>query len=220
MPETRIIDVVELGRGLGVPEGRFTAPNDPNGFSVVMQYWTKEHLHSAFKELEPQRALGGRVGLFGHVEAWVMLALAHFLMPACEVCYIAPLRKGEVQLLELELSTPLPQGRSETAQSLRYSIKEADERLLIEYDADGSGDENVHLMEPDALPQLVLPEIPQGRHVFLRGNGAFSAQVMIANGFAPHAKSVWTSYRDDTRYYCALSRCAEMEPGDVMESVL
>lgn len=220
MDDTKLIDVVGLGRSLGVPEGTFSPPGNPDGRPpMVMQYWTKEHLHGAFDALVELKAQGGRVALVGHIEAWVMLAIARYLMPECRVFYVSPPRPGDAGPVELDLCVPLPLGELNPELNFKYSMHEEGDRLYIDYDVDCSGDDNVHTMDPARIPELVLPPIPADRHVFLYGSGPFSAQVAVANAYVPFSKSVSTAYREDAVYYCAVSGCEGIEPGDTVPRV-
>lgn len=209
-----LIDVVELGRALNVPEGQFTPPIPDGRPPMVMQYWSRDHLRRAFARLAPFKQRGGRAALIGHIEAWVMLALARYLMPECHVYYVSPPRPGETEYVELDLCSPLPLGELNPEMSFVYSIREEGDRLFMEYDVDCSGDENIHTIDPARIPELVLPPIPADKHVFLHASGPFSAQVAIANAYVPISKSVSIAYRDDVVYHCAASRGAEIEPGD------
>ena len=220
MDDKKLIDVVELGRALGVPEGLFSPPGGSDGRPpMVMQYWTKAHLRRAFDTLAGLRAQGGCAALVGHIEAWVMLAIARYLMPECRVFYVSPPCPGDAGPVELGLSVPLSFGEPDPALNFRYSMREEGDRLYIDYDVDCSGDDNVHTMDPARIPELVLPPVPADRHVFLYGKGPFSAQVAVANAYVPFSKSVSCAYREDEVYYCEASHCAGLEPGDTVPRV-
>lgn len=208
------IDIINIGRQVGVPTRTFVPPIPGETRAVTVQDWDEPSLQKAIAYLLPQKAQGGTVVLTGHVDAWVIVALSRALQPECEVLYGAGLHGPGTPPVATPL-IQLPIGEKNPQLRLDYSLRIEGDNCYLEYRVDDPDAPPgvIHTFNNDDLPALILPEVPADKHLFLYAHACYYVQVNVTNSYTRYAKSVSTAYLDRPEYRCAYSSDASMQIG-------
>lgn len=215
MAEQIWIDIIEIGRQVGVPTRTFIPPIPGETHAVTVQDWDAPSLQKAIDYLAPQKAAGGAVVLTGHVDAWIIIALSRALAPECEVFYGAGLDGPGAPPVATPL-IQLPVGEKNPRLRFDYEMRIEGENCYLEYRVDDPDAPPgvVHTFCNDDLPELVLPEVPADKHLFLYAHACYYVQVNVTNSYMRYARSVSTAYLDRPEYRCAYSSDPALRPGD------
>jgi hypothetical protein len=213
MSELIWLDAIEVGRQVGVPERTFLPPVPGETHYVTEQSWNKEYLKKAIEKIAPYKQAGGTVVITGHVDAWVVLGLGNSLRPECEIQYGAGL-DGPGKPATATKLLQLPMGELNPQLRFVHSMRVEGDNCYLAYQVDDPTRGPGHTFDNDKLPELVLPTIPEGKHLFLYAQACYYVQVNVTNSYAQYAKSVSTAYHDTPVYHCAWSSSPDIEPGD------
>lgn len=203
-----IIDVSLIGKKLGVPEDEIGAVD---GSKFKLQRWNKGHFIKAIEELkycfkEPEKTY-----LLTEVPApWITLALIHALQPL-KVHYLYPAPGGD----DLEM-IDLKRGRQSPNYDVDFEVIEQGDNVYINLNSDTPETETTgkHTFDLANLPNVVIPDIPAGRNVFIHGKGMYGVMVCIARNYMSNCRSL-SMAAHETDYICAVSFTKELEVGDV-----
>ena len=209
MSEIYVLDLAVVGKELGVPEKEVTPPF-PNAKPMLQQVWTDEYVFKlidyAKENIKPK---GGVVSLLGHVEMWIAMALAHALRPECDVRFASPNHDENntfthLPAYDVKYGEPTP-GYSQT-------VEEKGDYLYIDYTI--SEDIPWNTLLDETLPNLVLPEIPQGKKLVLAANAHYPLQWVVMNAYARGCSAMFSNDHGSPNYRCSYSVDPAVKVGD------
>lgn len=210
--EKVIINLNELGEKMGTPKEEVTFPDG----KFMLQQWDKTHIKKVINELQSCFNEPEKIYLLTDSPApWITLALIEALQPL-KVMYLYPRSDGvELDLCELE------RGERESNYDVVFEIIDDGDNLFINLNSDRPEAEILvkHTFDTENLCKVVIPEIPEGRHVFIHGKGMFCVTVCVARNYLRNSKSVSLAAHDSD-YICAVSYSYELKPGDVTPRTL
>ena len=210
-----IINVGKIGKRHGFPTEEFVFPN---GMKVNVQKWKKEHIQKVISELKYCFDKPENTYLLTEVpEPWITLALYEALQPL-KVLYLFPREeKGD----ELELCE-LKKGEKSPNYDVVFEVVEDGDEVFINLNSDNPNikpTRGPHTFNPENLCKVAIPEIPEGKHVYVHGKGMFCVMVCVAKNYVKGSKSVsLAAHAAD--YTCSVSFTDECEIGDVKSRTL
>ncbi len=221
MSEAILINVEEVGRAVHVPEEYIVPPiaGARPEQKVLVQSWDRPALERAMEYLAHFKEEKAHVAFYGHVDAWIIMALTDYLRPDCEVDYAQPNHghshvEGAPPVLVMPF-IDIPVGDTPNPDVFfEISIAVEGSKVFLRYRADDPNKEGMHNFNLADLPRLVLPRIGSDQDLYLFGVGAYPVQVQVTNTFARYARSVSTANHSDAVYHCAVSQNPDIRPGD------
>ena len=185
----------------------------PDGKVFTHQYWEKDSMVAAVKVAQQWQLKGKDAMLQGGVPTWLVAAVVQVINADRAFFYCDYLGK-DVELV------PLPVGEVNPEGGIEFNVYEEDDKVYVHYIADPPEvKKHVHTLEQ--LAKVVVPRIPENKHVFLWGIAATHIQVCLVKSYAPLSKSVSLSNYTDQflygapRFTCTITKTAERELGDV-----
>lgn len=206
-PKNNIIDIQELGAKIGMEEKEQKLPN---GKVINTLLWDQENLLKAVKEVSHFSEEGKSVIITGAAPAWLVSALTHAVHPCPVSVYVSQIRK-DIDIPQLIHGEKNPDGE------VNFKVTEKGESVLIEYNMelpDGftSYDEN-------NVTKVVVPEIPQGKDVYISGRGPNYLTVAIAEAYA-HTNSSVSLFQPGIGYTCSITHSRNKKLGDLTKDPL
>ncbi|MEG1022404.1 MAG: CRISPR-associated protein Csx3 [Myroides sp.] len=194
--EKETVNIIELGKSIGMEEKEQTLPN---GKVVKSLVWHGEDLIKAVEAVRHLSGNGNPVVFDGPAPAWVVTALSHAVHP-CKTSVYVPQIGEEVDIVNA------PHGDPNKEAEVVFKVKSSGGAVLIEY-------ELTNLVYDEAnLSKLVVPEIPNGIPVYISGRGPNYLTTSIAEAYA-HTNSSISLFQPGVGYTCAITHSRKKELG-------
>ena len=190
----------EVGRAVNVPE-EYIVPPVPGARpdqKVLVQNWDKAAIDRAVSYLDHYRAERAHIAVYGHVDAWIVMAIVTALRPDCQVDYGQP-NHGYVKeenaptILVMPFEPITVGGAPNPDVYFDVSMIEDQDKVFLTYRADDPNKEGMHNFDLADLKRLVLPAVDPDKDLYLFGVGAYPVQVQITNTYCQVARSVSTA---------------------------
>lgn len=194
------IDIMELGKSIGMEEQEKTLPNGKVINSLV---WDQENLKKAVNEVKGLSGEGKPVRITGAAPAWLVSALTHTVHP-CPVSVYIPTKNKYVDIPQLTKGEPNPEG------GIDFQVTEKGEAVLIE----GEISHESRIYEEDDLSKVVVPEVPHGKEVYISGKLPNYLTVAIAEAYA-HTNSSVSLNQPGIGYTCSITHTRSKSLGDL-----
>jgi len=208
-----LVDLFELSDQIGAP---FKPHLLPNGIEVQEPIWDNTLYYKALDWLSAYRDQPDTILLLTNSPApWITMGLLHDLKPL-KVNYLYP-RKGGV---ELEMPK-LQRGVQENNCDVKFEVIEQDGKIFINMTSDRpeAADTGKHTFRTENLPEVMIPEIPGGKDVFIHAKGMFCVMVCVGLNYIEDAKSVSIAWHQED-YHCGYSADPSRPIGAVEKCVL
>ena len=202
-----IIDIAKLGAQVGMEAKEQTLPNGKVVNSLV---WDQEHLLKAVEAVKHLSEEGKPVEINGAAPAWLVSALTHTVHP-CPVSVYVPQIGKAVAIPELAHGEANPEGE------VSFKTTEKGDSVLIEYNLDLP--EGVTTYDEENLPKVVVPEIPEGKAVYISGRGPNYLTTAIAEAYA-HTNSSVSLFQPGVGYTCSITHSRSKRLGDLTKDPL
>ena len=199
-PVINTIDIQELGAKIGMEakEQRL-----PNGKVVNTLVWDQENLKKAVKEVTPLSDEGKPVIITGAAPAWLVSALTHAVHP-CPVSIYVP---------QIDNTVDIPQlghGEKNKEGEVDFKVTEKGESVLIEYNMELP--EGFTTYDEKNVGKVVVPEVPQGKAIYISGRGPNYLTVAIAEAYS-HTNSSVSLFQPGIGYTCSITHSRDKELG-------
>ena len=205
--EVNVIDIAELGESIGmVPEQKTL----PNGKVVNSLVWDQETLLKAVNEVKHLSEEGKPVRITGAAPAWLVSALTHTVHP-CPVGVYMPQIGKDVDIPQLAHGEANPEGE------VAFKTTEKGDSILIEYNMDLP--EGITTYDENNLSKVVVPDVAQGKAVYLSGRGPNYLTVAIAEAYA-HTNSSVSLFQPGVGYTCSITHSRSKKLGDLTKDPL
>ena len=201
------INTKELAEKLGMEPQKRTLGN---GRVVEQIVWTQEDLLKAVKEVKHLSAEGKPVRIDGPAPAWLVSALTHTVHPSPVSVYVPQIGK-DVPVGGLKHGEQNPEGE------VKFKVTEKGDSVLVEYEMDLP--DGVDTYDENNLSKVVVPEVPQGKAVFISGRGPNYLTVSIAESYA-HTNSSVSLNQPGTGYTCSITHSRAKKLGDLTKDPL
>ena len=153
---------------------------------------------------------GKPVRITGLASAWLVLALTHTVHP-CKVGVHMPQIGKDVDIPNLEHGQVNPKGE------VAFKTTEKGDAVLIEYNMDLP--EEITTYDENNLSKVVVPEIPEGKAVYISGRGPNYLTVAIAEAYA-HTNSSVSLFQPGIGYTCSITHSRNKNLGDLTKDPL
>lgn len=210
MKDIITVDVARIGHEVGVPEVEFTPPF-PGAKPMMQQQWSPEYVEKTIEALKQYKVEGNRISLFGHLDTWVCMAIADSLMPECECFFSTPNHDADNTFTDLPIY-PVKYGTPDPELKYQHSVREEGDILYLDFSIDNDLDW-LHLIN-DLLPNLTIPEIPEGKIICAYSSAHYPIQWVVLNNYAKHCKALFCAGHTDPEYRCALPGDTDYKLGD------
>ena len=206
------VDLGQLAESVGVRATMFTPPI-PNAKPMRLYQWDAEGVARASKKLQETYTVPGtELAFLGHVDIWIVLALAYSVEGTCKSYFASPNHDGSNTFTYVPLEE-LPLGTPPADIYFDYKLQEDGDRLFLEYAVDDPKAQG-HTFFHDSISKLVLPEIPEGKVLCIYGAGIYPVQWAVTHTYRKHCAAVFTACHEDKAYTCAWSRDPRYQVGD------
>ena len=202
-----IIDIRKLGIEIGMEEKEQTLPN---GKVVKTLVWDQENLLKAVNAIKHLSEEGKPVRITGPAPAWLVSALTHTVHPSPVGVYMPQIGK-DVQIPQLAHGEKNPEGE------VGFKVAEKGDAVLIEYNMELP--EGITTYDENNLSKVVVPEIPQGKAVYISGRGPNYLTVAIAEAYA-HTNSSVSLFQPGIGYTCSITHSRAKKLGDLTKDPL
>lgn len=202
-----VIDIAKLGAEIGMEAKEQKLPN---GKIVKSLVWDKENLIKAISATKHLSGEGKPVRITGVAPAWLVSALAHNVHP-CPVSVYVPAINADVSVPQLSHGDINPEGE------VAFKTTEKGDAVLVEYNMDLP--EGITTYDENNLSKVVVPEIPQGKAVYLSGRGPNYLTVAIAEAYA-HTNSSVSLNQPGIGYTCSITHSRSKNLGDLTKDPL
>jgi len=202
----QFIDVAEIAeKELGA---EFEEEKSGDDHSNKLIKWENKHLVPLLDIVKVRAEPGKIITFLGHTPSWIDAALNCTVRPNLACLRIPP-------PIDLWADIPTPQiGQTNKDGHVSFEITEREDkicmRLIVETDSGLFTD-----YESKWLYRLVLPEIPQHRHLLIRGNAPNFIPAAVTRGYADWCKSVSLRFHLEKFYTCAVSNSSDRKIGDL-----
>ena len=200
--EVNTIDIAQLGAEIGMEAKEQTLPN---GKVVKSLVWDQENLLKAVDAVKHLSEEGKPVRITGAAPAWLVSALTHTVHP-CQVGVYMPQIGKDVNIPQLAHGEVNPEGE------VAFKTTEKGDSVLVEFNMDLP--EGITTYDENNLSNVVVPEIPQGKKVYLSGRGPNYLTVAIAESYA-HTNSSVSLFQPGVGYTCAITHSRSKKLGDL-----
>ena len=200
--EVYTINIKELAEKLGIKPQKRTLGN---GRVVEQVVWNQEYLLKAVQEIKHLSGEGRPVRIDGPAPAWLVSALTHTVHPSPVSVYVPQIGK-DVPVGSLRHGEPNPEGE------VKFKITENGDAILIEFEMDLP--EGVDTYDENNLQKVVVPDVPQGKAVYISGKGPNYLTVSIAESYA-HTNSSVSLNQSGIGYTCAITHSRSKRLGDL-----
>ncbi len=205
--EINIIDIAQLGAQIGMEAKEQTLPN---GKVVKSLVWNQEDLLKAVNAIKNLSEEGKPVRITGAAPAWLVSALTHTVHP-CPVGVYMPQIGKDVNIPQLAHGEKNPEGE------VSFKTTEKGDSVLIEYNMELP--EGITTYDENNLSKVVVPEIAQGKAVYLSGRGPNYLTVAIAEAYA-HTNSSVSLFQPGVGYTCSITHSRDKKLGDLTKDPL
>ena len=206
-PENNIIDIQELGAKIGMEEKEQKLPN---GKVINTLLWDQENLLKAVKEVSHFSEEGKPVIITGAAPAWLVSALTHAVHP-CPVSVYVPQIGKNIDIPNLIQGEKNPEGE------VNFKVTKKGESILVEYNMELP--ESFTSYDENNVTKVVVPEIPQGKDVYISGRGPNYLTVAIAEAYA-HTNSSVSLFQPGIGYTCSITHSRNKKLGDLTKDPL
>lgn len=206
-PKNNIIDIQELGAKIGMEEKEQKLPN---GKVINTLLWDQENLLKAVKEVSHFSEEGKSVIITGAAPAWLVSALTHAVHP-CPVSVYVPQIGKNVDIPNLIQGEKNPEGE------VNFKVAKKGESILVEYNMELP--EGFTSYDENNVTKVVVPEIPQGKDVYISGRGPNYLTVAIAEAYA-HTNSSVSLFQPGIGYTCSITHSRNKKLGDLTKDPL
>jgi len=182
----------------------------PNGKVINSLVWDQENLLKAVDAVKHLSEAGKPVRITGAAPAWLVSALTHIVHP-CPVSLYMPQIGKDVAIPQAAHGEVNPEGE------VTFKTTEAGDSVLVEYSMELP--EGVTTYDENNLPKVVVPEISQGKAVYLSGRGPNYLTVTIAEAYA-HTNSSVSLFQPGVGYTCAITHSRNKKLGDLTKDPL
>ena len=205
--QVNTIDIAKLGASIGMEEKEQTLPN---GKVVKSLVWDQENLLKAVKEVKHLSEEGKPVRITGAAPAWLVSAICHTVHP-CPVSVYMPQIGKDVDIPQLQHGEVNPEGE------VAFKTTEKGDAILVEYNMELP--EGISTYDENNLSKVVVPEIAQGKAVYLSGRGPNYLTVAIAEAYA-HTNSSVSLFQPGVGYTCSITHSRAKNLGDLSKDPL
>ena len=205
--EVYTINTKELAEKLGIKPQKRTLGN---GRVVEQVVWNQEYLLKAVQEIKHLSGEGRPVRIDGPAPAWLVSAFTHTVHPAPVSIYVPQIGK-DVPVGGLRHGEPNPEGE------VKFKTTEKGDAILIEYEMDLP--EGIDTYDENNLQKVVVPDVPQGKAVYISGRGPNYLTVSIAESYA-HTNSSVSLNQPGTGYTCSITHSRSKRLGDLTKDPL
>lgn len=205
--EVVTINTNKLAEELGIKPQKRTLPN---GREVEQVVWDQENLLKAVEKIKHLSGEGKTVRIDGPAPAWLVSAFAHIVHP-CSVNVYVPQIGKDVPVGALKHGKQNPDGE------VKFNVTEKGNSVLVEYEMDLP--EGITTYDENNLSKVVVPEVAQGKAVYLSGRGPNYLTVSIAESYA-HTNSSVSLNQPGTGYTCSITHSREKKLGDLTKDPL
>ncbi len=205
--EKNTIDIAELGASIGMEAKEQTLPN---GKVVKSLVWDQENLLKAVNVVKHLSEEGKPVRITGAAPAWLVSALTHTVHP-CPVSVYMPQIGKDVDIPQLA------HGEANSDGEVAFKATEKGDSVLIEYNMDLP--DGITTYDENNLSKVVVPEIAQGKAVYLSGRGPNYLTVAIAEAYA-HTNSSVSLFQPGVGYTCSITHSRAKRLGDLTKDPL
>ncbi len=205
--QVNTIDIAQLGLEIGMEAKEQTLPN---GKVVKSLVWNQENLLKAVNAIKHLSEEGKPVRITGAAPAWLVLALTHTVHP-CPVSVYMPQIGKDVDIPQLA------HGEQNSEGEVAFKTTEKGDSILIEYNMDLP--EGITTYDERNLPKVVVPEVAQGKAVYLSGRGPNYLTVAIAKAYA-HTNSSVSLFQPGVGYTCSITNSSAKRLGDLIKDPL
>lgn len=205
--EVNTIDIAQLGAEIGMETKEQKLPN---GKMVKSLVWEQENLLKAVNAVKHLSEEGKPVRITGAAPAWLVSALTHTVHP-CAVSVYMPQIGKDVNIPQLV------HGENNSEGEVTFKTTEKGEAVLIEYNMDLP--EGITTYDENNLSKVVVPEIAQGKAVYLSGRGPNYLTVAIAEAYA-HTNSSVSLFQPGIGYTCSITHSRSKRLGDLTKDPL
>ena len=204
----------ELAEAVGVSSSLFTPPI-PDAKPMLRYDWDGPAVRRAAEKLRADYPVSGtELAFLGHVDIWIVLALAYSVESTCR-CFFASPNHDENNTFTYIPLEKLPIGTPDPEVYFDYKIAEEDDVVYMDYNVDDPKIQG-HSFFHDSIFKLILPEIPEGKTLCLHGGGIYPVQWVVTNTYRQFASSVFTAAHEDAVYTCAWSGDPAYHAGDTL----
>ena len=205
--EVNTIDIAQLGAEIGMEAKEQTLPN---GKVVKSLVWDQENLLKAVNAVKHLSEEGKPVRITGAAPAWLVSALTHTVHP-CPVGVYMPQIGKDVDIPQLAHGEANPEGE------VAFKATEKGDAVLVEYNMDLP--EGITTYDENNLSKVVVPEVAQGKAVYLSGRGPNYLTVAIAEAYA-HTNSSVSLFQPGVGYTCSITHSRSKRLGDLTKDPL
>ncbi len=205
--EINTIDISKLGAEIGMEAKEQTLPN---GRVVKSLVWDQENLLKAVNAVKHLSEEGKPVVITGAAPAWLVSALTHTVHP-CPVSVYMPQIGKNVDIPQLA------HGEQEAEGEVGFKVTEKGDSILVEYAMELP--EGITTYDENNLSKVVVPEISQGKAVYLSGRGPNYLTVAIAEAYA-HTNSSVSLFQPGIGYTCSITHSRNKRLGDLTKDPL
>lgn len=202
-----VIDIAKLGAEIGMEAKEQTLPN---GKVVKSLVWDQENLLKAVDAVKHLSEEGKTVEITGAAPAWLVSALTHAVHP-CPVSVYMPQIGKDVDIPQLDHGEVNPEGE------VVFKTTEKGDSVLVEYNMDLP--EGITTYDENNLSKVVVPEIAQGKAVYISGRGPNYLTVAIAEAYA-HTNSSVSLFQPGVGYTCSITHSRNKRLGDLTKDPL
>ncbi len=197
-----LIDIAKLGAKIGMVPQEKTLPN---GKVVKSLVWDQENLLKAVAEVKHMSSEGKPVVINGAAPAWLVSALTHMMHPCLVKVYVPQIGKS-VDIPKLEHGKTNPDGE------VAFKTTEKGDAVLVEYEMDLP--EGFTTYDEANLPKVVVPEVSNGKAVYISGRGPNYLTTAIAEAYA-HTNSSVSLFQPGIGYTCSITHSRAKRLGDL-----
>ena len=205
--DVETINTKELAEKLGIQPQKRTLGN---GRVVEQIVWNQEYLLKAVQEIKHLSSEGKPVRIDGPAPAWLVSAFTHAVHPSPVSVYVPQIRK-DVPVGGLKHGEPNPEGE------VKFKVTEKGDSVLVEYEMDLP--EGIDTYDENNLSKVVVPEVTQGKAVYISGKGPNYLTVSIAESYA-HTNSSVSLNQPGTGYTCSITHSRAKKLGDLTKDPL
>lgn len=206
----KLFNVKKLALEWGVKEEPYM---EGDKFIAMEPKWDTENFRRLVELVDSETAQPAEAGEYlttdSH-EPWITLVLLDKFNER-GLRYLYPREGGDV--LELHGSG---RGEREDNFGVRFEVFEEDGDIYMNMNSDEKTRTGGHTFDIANVNSFVVPDLPDGRNIYIHGKGMFCAMINCAMTYIPGAKSVWLAAHD-ADYVCAHTKTADFAVGDVRE---
>ncbi len=198
----KMLNLSELAEKIGNQPQEVTLPNGTTRMSVN---WDGPTAQKALAEAYPLSMKGDKVVIDGPAPAWFASALTHVVHP-CPVALHDP-KVGDIDIPNLSLS----RGEANPAGEIAFNVKEGEHGVLLTWSIDNGTMPPVY--DHNNLSKIVVPDIPEGKPLFIDGRGPNYITVALGEAYAHTQPSVSYHQPQNKAYVCGITHDRTIQVG-------